>query len=75
MKCDFLLLTLAKSKKVSYFIELKGKNLIHAIDQINASISELGENLLQYSINARIVLSKVNVPDIMNSHLDRLKKI
>ena len=35
-KCDYLLLNC--SKKKSYFIELKGSDLIKAVEQINSSI-------------------------------------
>lgn len=71
-KCDFLLLNCEQKK--SYFIELKGSNLIHAIDQIDRSIDELKSQLSEFSIFARIVVTRVNTIDLKNTKFLKLDK-
>jgi hypothetical protein len=72
-RCDFLLLNL--DTLTAYFIELKGSDLIHAIEQIDVTLDKLLTSIPQYtSINGRIVLSKVNTPDLKNSKLIKLQK-
>lgn len=77
IRCDFLLLNLSKYQ--SYLIELKGADLIHALEQISRSIDVLFPYIKEYSINARIVLTKVFAPDLRSNqykHLERkLKKL
>lgn len=62
-KCDYLFLSCQDTSK-AFFVELKGSDLIHAIDQVDKSIDRLLVNLGGYAINARIVLTRVQSPDI-----------
>ena len=55
-RCDYLLLN--DTKKTAYFIELKGTQAKKAIDQIEASISEIKGSIPQYKIYRRIVTSR-----------------
>jgi hypothetical protein len=71
-KCDYLLLNC--EKKQSYFIELKGCDLIHAIEQIDKSIEKLKHCLPDFKIFARIVLTRVNTVDLRDTRYMRLKK-
>lgn len=71
-KCDFLLLNC--EKKQSYFIELKGSDLIRAIEQIDRSIDILKNKLCDFAFFARIVVSRVNTTDLKNMELLRLEK-
>lgn len=75
-KCDFLLLNV--NERIAYFIELKGKDILDATEQINCSIDILGSVLDGYVINARIVVSKTT-PDIKSSQyiklMNRIKKL
>jgi hypothetical protein len=72
-KCDFLLLNC--SELIAYLIELKGSDLIHAVRQINATLNHLLGDLADFTkINARIVLTKVNTPDLKSSDLIKLEK-
>lgn len=64
-KCDYLIL--ACNSKISYLIELKGSSFWDAIDQIVESLNKLENSLNGFVINARIVLTKVNVPNIKNT--------
>ena len=73
VKCDFLLLNC--DKKHSYFIELKGSDIIHAIEQIDHSIDTLKSQLAKGSkIFARIVLTRVNTTELKNPKYLRLGK-
>lgn len=56
-KCDFLLLN--ETKKDAYLIELKGKSLEDAAEQLERSELLLHPYLKAYSVHYRIVASKV----------------
>lgn len=71
-KCDYLLLNC--DKKSSYFIELKGSDLIRAVEQIDRSIDILIASINDFRINARIVLTRVNTIDLRNTKYLRLEK-
>ena len=71
-KCDFLLLNC--EQKQSYFIELKGSDIVRAIEQIDRSIDILKDELLDFAFFARIVLSRVNTIDLKNIKLLKLEK-
>ncbi len=60
-RCDFLIE--GKEHKRVFFIELKGRDLIKAVNQIHSSIMYLKKEFDNYKIDARIVGSK-DVPDI-----------
>jgi hypothetical protein len=70
-KCDFLLLNC--TKEISYFLELKGSDLIKAVEQIDRSINLLHKDFKGYSVEARIVLTRVNTTDLKSSKLIRLE--
>jgi len=71
-KCDFLLLNCDHNK--SYFIELKGSDLSRAVDQIDRSVELLKGALSGYSINARIVVTRINTIDLKSTKYLRLEK-
>ena len=71
-KCDSLLLNCTKKK--SFFIELKGSDLIRAVEQIDRSVDLLLSSLTDFSINARIVLTRVNITDLRNTKYLKLEK-
>jgi len=64
VKCDFLLLNC--EKKQAYFIELKGSDIFHAIDQISRSIDLLKDHLKNFAVFARIVVTRVNTTNLKN---------
>ena len=72
VKCDYLLLNC--DKKQSYFIELKGSDINHAIDQIDRSIEILKSTLLDFAFFARIVLTRVNTTNLIDSKYRKLEK-
>jgi len=71
-KCDYLLLNC--EKKQSYFIELKGSDIISAVDQIDKSIDLLKNKLPGFSFFARIVLTRVNTHDLRDPRLEKLER-
>lgn len=74
-RCDFLLLVCNNEQKQAYFIELKGTDFLHGIDQLINSISILGYKINDFVINARIVVTNIYAPDLNNSRLIRLKML
>ncbi len=71
-KCDYLMLNC--TKKVLYFVELKGSDLIKAVRQIDRSINILHKDFKDYSVEARIVLTRVNTTALKSSKLIRLER-
>ncbi len=70
-KCDFLLLN--GTKEISYFIELKGSDLVKAVEQIDRSIDILHKDFKAFSVEARIVLTRVNTIELKSAKLIRLE--
>ena len=71
-KCDFLILNCNKHK--SFFIELKVSDIIRAIEQIDRSIDLLKDNLDDFSVFARIVLTRVNTIELKDIKYLKLEK-
>ena len=74
LKCDYGIYT---EDDWLFLIELKGNDLEHALDQINSTIDFVLKqtNTKVKKMNARIVLSKVSVPNIINSKEKKLKQL
>lgn len=60
IKCDFLV---KNEEDYEYFVELKGADILHACDQLKASINQLSVNPTQNAKHSFIVASRV-VPAI-----------
>lgn len=71
LKCDNGIYT---EDDVLYLIELKGADYIHALEQLLSTISILLQKpqVKMSRLNARIVLSKIRVPDIMPTQEKKL---
>ncbi|MDR1140956.1 MAG: hypothetical protein LBL62_04630 [Planctomycetaceae bacterium] len=66
-KCDWLLINW--DDRLSFFIELKGSDLMKAISQIKSSLNIIWNDIQQLSIktaNVRIILSKNRYPNYKN---------
>lgn len=72
LKCDYLFLSCETS--AAFFVELKGSDILHAIDQIEKSIEQIGKDIAATRINARIVLSKAQTPDMRTPKYLKFKK-
>ena len=73
-KCDYGILT---EDNVLFFIELKGAELDLALDQITSTIDILlkQKRISVCRLYARIVLSKVKVPNIVETKERKLKQL
>jgi hypothetical protein len=71
-KCDYLLINV--NDKTLYFIELKGSDLVKAIDQIDRTLDILLPKIEHQTVNGRVVLSRVSTPDLVSSRYIKLKK-
>jgi hypothetical protein len=71
-KCDYLLINC--NKREAFFIELKGSDLIQAVKQIDRTIDLLSERLYPFSINARIVLTRVNTVDLRDTRVLKFER-
>ncbi|MEO5331877.1 MAG: hypothetical protein H7839_07615 [Magnetococcus sp. YQC-5] len=58
---------MACDSKIAFFVELKGTDLLHAVKQIDQTMTTLAQPLKECSIYARIVLAKNNFPDLKNN--------
>lgn len=65
LKCDFLLIN--EDEQITYFVELKGSDVKHAVMQIENTLKQLIGCINGYKMyNARIVCSK-NPPAVYNN--------
>lgn len=64
-KCDFLLMN--EDTRAAYLIELKGKNMGKAVEQLMATEAALREPLKEYALHFRIVSSKCKPHEIRGS--------
>ena len=62
-KCDNLLLFI--DEKQAIFIELKGVNVTHALEQIKNAVKLLGEDLSNFDWHGRVIASS-GIPNIKN---------
>lgn len=69
-KCDYLL----TDAGACYLIELKGSDLITAVEQIENTLNTIFSTVSVYTVLGRIVLTRVNTQDIRNSKYLKLKK-
>ena len=74
LKCDFGVYT---EDDILFFIELKGSDYIHALEQLlnTVNILVVKPQIKIGSLNARIVLSKMNVPRIIPTQEKKLIKL
>lgn len=72
-RCDYLLLN--HTKQAAYYIELKGSNLKHALEQLLQTDTTLREPLSEYvQKHFRVVLSRTNTHKIKSSHVQELER-
>ena len=69
-RCDYLLED--ETKQRAYFIELKGSQLLHALDQIDSTIVQFRSILGDYAVFPRIVYHG-NTHDIHSSAFRKFK--
>ena len=77
-KCDYLVINCNDND--AYFVELKGTDIFHGLEQLDATIARMREDVGNCKVYSRIVLTKVSVPNIENNpkilrHKKMVKKL
>ena len=74
LKCDYGIFT---EDNTLYFIEFKGADYIHALEQLLSTINILvvRPQVIVDRLNGRVVLSKMNVPAIVSTQEKKLTKL
>lgn len=70
-RCDFLVMN--QDKKSAYLIELKGSNILHAMDQVLSAENLLKEDLVGYSVFYRIIY-RSRTQEVRKSRIIRWKE-
>ena len=74
-RCDYGMLYAEEAKEETMvLIELKGKDLSYAAEQINETLTSLRQHLENKVIHGRIVLSRVQIPDIKTTAVVRCQQ-
>lgn len=71
-KCDFILMN--ETKKIAYLIELKGRKVSKAVEQLEATANTLQSALTGYSLRYRIVARKCSTHDIESAETKKILK-
>ena len=71
-RCDYLLLN--ETKKDAYFIELKGSDISHALEQLDETAKKLSSELAGYTLYFRIVANRINTQAIRDTKYHRYQK-
>lgn len=72
IRCDFLVMN--DDKRDAYLIELKGSNIEHALDQLEATASRLQNELREYHVKYRVVCSRVKTHALKSNTFKRFCK-
>ena len=72
IRCDYLLLN--ETKKDAYFIELKGSDISHALEQLDETAKKLSSELAGYTLYFRIVANRINTQAIRDTKYHRYQK-
>ena len=64
-RCDYLLIDCQQHN--AFFVELKGTHLLDAVQQIIDTLQKLLNSLQDCNVFARIVCTRVSVPNIQNN--------
>jgi len=64
-KCDFLFLV-ERDVPIAFFVELKGCNVSHGIEQLHSSIKALKNDFANHQLEARISNIGNTIPDLKN---------
>ena len=64
-RCDYLLIN--EEKRMSYLIELKGSDLVKAVQQLETTERNLKQEISAYNLQYRIVAHKCKMQEIRSS--------
>jgi len=72
-KCDSLFLVCGqKNEKSAFLVELKGKKLEHALEQLVSTLQQLKDNLTGFNIYARVATTRV--PKVLLPKAEKVEK-
>ena len=66
-RCDYIVESSKQSKPIAFIIELKGSNLLKAMQQIDATVKRFGEKLSKYVIFPRLVCHRILSHDVLDA--------
>ncbi len=66
-RCDYMVEVTAKPRPIAFIIELKGSNLLKAMQQIDATVKRFGEKLSKYVIFPRLVCHRILSHDVLDA--------
>ena len=72
LRCDYIIEN--ETKKTLYPVELKGKDVVHAVEQITATINKYSSRFSDYTIFPRIVCSHATTHSIQTSKVVVFKR-
>ena len=72
LRCDYIIEN--ETKKTLYPVELKGKDVVHAVEQISATIKKYSSIFSNYTVFPRIVCSHATTHTIHTSKVVSFKR-
>ena len=72
LRCDYLLIN--EDKSDAYLIELKGTDIVHAVDQLEANAQTQKQALQNYHIKYRLVHTKARTPALMETKFIKFRQ-
>ena len=72
LRCDYLLIN--EDKSDAYLIELKGADIVHAVDQLEATAQTLKLALQNYHIKYRLVYTKARTHALMETKFIKFRQ-
>ena len=73
-RCDYIVEASKLSKPIAFIIELKGSDLLKAINQIEATIRRYKQQLANYEIYPRIVCHRITTIASKNTKLIKFRQ-
>lgn len=73
LKCDYLILPHGKEYEIEIYLELKGQDILHGVQQIETTIKRLSDNIQKQKKICFIIPTSVN-PRLRND-IQKYKKI
>ena len=73
-RCDYIVEASKQSKPIAFIIELKGSDLLKAINQIEATISRYKQQLANHGIYPRIVCRRITTIASKDTKLIRFRQ-
>ena len=73
-RCDYMVEAMAQPQPIVFIIELKGSNLLKAMQQIEATVKRYGEKLSKYAIFPRFVCHRILSHDVLDARFMKFRE-